>query len=118
MSVKKEIKEIKENLIGLRKELTPEIMAKAKLYDELMENLSNVHIKLKSAKRVITESGSKQLKIEYEIDPVILSFDDNDKPIYNPSFVKWRILYQSAPTGVTSGIRLYGLHSDRGFIFI
>lgn len=86
MSVKKEIKEIKDNLINLRKELTPEIMAKAKLYDELMENLSNVHIKLKGAKRIITESGSKQLKIEYEIDPVILSFDDNDKPIYNPSF--------------------------------
>ena len=38
MSVKKEIKEIKDNLINLRKELTPEIMAKAKLYDELIGN--------------------------------------------------------------------------------
>lgn len=91
MGLKKDIKVIQDGINNLRKELTPEIMRKAQKYDELIEQLSKVHIKVKNAKRVITESGSKQLKIEYEIDPVILSFDDNENPIYNPSFYAMNI---------------------------
>lgn len=91
MSLRKEIKVIKEELQDLKQQLSSNVIAKAKLYDELTKNLSNVHIKLKSAKSFISPSGEEQLKIEYEVDPVFLSFDDKNEPLYNPRFYSMNI---------------------------
>lgn len=86
MGLRKEIKEIKSSVNELKLNLAPSIIDKARKYDELIENLSKIKIKVKSAKKVINDSGDKELKVEYEIDPILLSFDEKGNAKYEPMF--------------------------------
>ena len=86
MGLRKEVKQIKTTLEELKSNLAPGIIEKARKYDELVDNLSKIKIKVKSAKKIINDVGDKQLKVEYEIEPIILDFDEKGNPKHEPMF--------------------------------
>jgi hypothetical protein len=97
MGLRKDIKEIKDSIKQINSNLDKTIIEKAKKFDELSENLKKVELKIKSAKMHISDSGEEQLKIEYEINPIYLQFDQDNNIVCNPEFYAINMLNLISP---------------------
>ena len=64
MSIRKDLKEIKETL-----------KEKSKQYDEMKECLKSIKLKVKNAKVVFLENGTYGLEVSYDIAPVVVQYD-------------------------------------------
>ena len=88
MGIRKDIKEIRKKVDSL----TNETINKAKKYDELINNLNKIKIKIDKTSFFVDEYGKIALKIDYQIPPIRLYFDDNDDVIKNETFYSLNIL--------------------------
>lgn len=75
MGIFKDIKEIKDTL----NDVTKDLFYKAKKYDELVEQLSKIKINVKKVSLIISEDYTHDVKIEYEIPDVIIKTNQSVK---------------------------------------
>lgn len=75
MSIRKDLKEIKETL----KEITKGALYKSKKYDEMKECLKSLKLKVKTAKVTFLENGTFGLEVTYDIAPVVVQYDKTTK---------------------------------------
>lgn len=68
MGIFQDVKDIKETLNNVTKDL----FYKAKKYDELVEQLSKLKINVKRVSLIISDDYTHDVKIEYEIPDVII----------------------------------------------
>ena len=75
MGIFKDIKEIKDTL----NDVTKDLFYKAKKYDELVEQLSKIKINVKKVSLIISEDYTHDVKIEYAIPDVIIKTNQSVK---------------------------------------
>ena len=77
------VNEIKETLVS--QELTRLRVCEVNLKD-INESLSHITLKVSKIASYFDEQGDTYIKINYEIEPVILKFDENHKMIRSERF--------------------------------
>lgn len=82
MSIKKDLKEIKEAFLGL----TESTLKKAKKYDEIHENLKNVVLKPTNFHTKIDENGNLYFSVEFKTPEIRVYYDENGEMIKNNMF--------------------------------
>ena len=84
MGTKKELRQIKELL---QKYIDNNVLKKAELYEKNKENIEKVKLHLKGVHKFFDEeNGSWGAKVEYNIPPVIIYFDENKEIVQNDVF--------------------------------
>lgn len=86
MSIEKELRDIRSEIRDIKSLIGGTLESKAKKFDELEWYLSQIEINVKNIVPVPSEDGKVDLKIIYDISPVIVKFDDNGQPINNEVF--------------------------------
>ena len=71
MSIRKDLKEIKETL----KDITKGALHKSKKYDEMSEQIKHIKLKVKSAKVVFLENGTFGVEVTYDIPTITVQYD-------------------------------------------
>lgn len=82
MGLIKDIKLIKKQV----EKITDQTILKSNKYDFIKENLEKIPIRIKKINNFFDEYGKYGIKIEYEIPPVKLIFDDNNDVMKNDIF--------------------------------
>lgn len=85
-NISSKVEEIKEKMLLIEKNLMPSTIARAHKYSEIKEDLKNIELKVSNIVPIIDDHGNKGLKIYYEMDPIIISLDDEGNLPYVASF--------------------------------
>lgn len=91
MGLRKEIKEIKEDVKNIKENLTSDIIQKAKKYDELKELLEEIYFDIELIES-FDYNGETQYEIIYKNPKVMLNFDEYGEPIKNNFFYSINML--------------------------
>lgn len=86
MGIVKTIKELKKDVAEIKVTLVGESFTKSKKLNEVLEDLSNIQLKVKSITETVDYNGRPVLKISYEIPQVFLVFDDEGNVQVNETF--------------------------------
>jgi hypothetical protein len=86
MSIKRDLKEIKDSQLRLEKLYNGSILKKANDYDKLIETLKKVKFDKIKMKTSFDNYGSPTLIIDYVFEPITLRFDENKTLIVNDVF--------------------------------
>lgn len=86
MSFLKDFKELKKDVAEIKAALSDDYLSKADELAKIKGFLPQIRFKVKNIVDTIDETGKPALKIMYEIDPVLLVFDDNREPLLNERF--------------------------------
>ena len=84
----KDIKEIKTTL----NEIASDTLEKARKYDELMKYLSKIKLELEKAALSYNQDGTYNVKVNYKMPYVLLSFDGDGNVIQNERFTAINML--------------------------
>lgn len=92
MGIRKEIKQIHEDIAGIKEVLTPSVIEKARKYDEMKDLCKNIELNIEKAKYSLDDNGNRVLEIKYDLPTVLIKFDENDKVIKNEIFYSINML--------------------------
>lgn len=84
--ISSQMEEMNQKILLIEKSLTPGIVAKAHKYSEIKEDLKHIDLKVSNIVPIVDDHGNKGLKIYYEMDPIIISLDDEGNLPYVASF--------------------------------
>lgn len=84
--MEKRLERIEKDLIEIKKSLDSKIIKKANQYDEMLINLKNVKIYTTCSQEVNANNGEPFVKVEYHIEPTIISIDDEGNLECNETF--------------------------------
>ena len=88
MSLRKDVKIIKQQLEDLGKDL----FKKAREYDVLSEEVKKVKLDVKNVSLFVDEFGSTSVNVEYSIPPVKIFFDSDGQILKNERFIAMNML--------------------------
>lgn len=89
MGLRKDLKKVIKELENLKKELTPEIIEKAKRYDQLLIDLEEVKFKVSNVTEFVDDFGNPALRVTYKVPEVNLFMNDScTEFVYGPMFRK------------------------------
>lgn len=88
MGFLKDIKEIKETL----NKVTGEALNKSIKYDELINRIEKVKINVQKVSLSYNQDGTYNVKVDYSIPNILLSFDSDGNIIQNERFTAMNML--------------------------
>lgn len=91
MGLRKDIKEIKEQLNIIKNELSLEIIRKAEGYDRLKKLLEEIYFDVELVES-LDYNGETQYEVIYKNPKVMLNFDEYGEPIKNDFFYSMNML--------------------------
>ena len=80
------INELVDKVSTMEKSLSPGVISRAQKYSEIKEDLKKIRLNVSNIVPIIDEHGNKGLKIYYEMDPIIITLDDEGELPYVADF--------------------------------
>lgn len=89
MGLRKDLKKIVKELESLKRDLTPEVIQKAKKYDQLIVDLEEIKFGVANVTESVDNFGNPTLKINYKVPSVELVLNDSSTDfVYGAMFRK------------------------------